>query len=167
MNESTNASIEHLRRWMPWAQRPVPLDDTRMFVRTSYANYLRHVDFNLCIFSNAAGKVLGGTGFHLRDGGLDAGCAEIGMWIRVDAAHRGLGTRVLRELLTWGFNDWPFERLAWRCDPENHASRRVATKCGMQFEGVQRSIICRPNGQRADLEVYAMLKSEWLSANGA
>ena len=37
-------------------------------------------------------RVLGGSGFHLREGPLADGAAEMGMWVRASEAGRGLGT---------------------------------------------------------------------------
>lgn len=60
-------------------------------------------------------RLPGGTGFHLREGPVADGCAEIGMFIRQVEAGAGLGTRVLLAMLDWGFSEWPWLRLAWRC----------------------------------------------------
>ncbi|HUM37468.1 MAG TPA: GNAT family protein, partial [Anaerolineae bacterium] len=111
--------------------------------------------------------LLGGSGFHLREGGLPQRAAEIGMWIRADAAGKGLGTAVLRALLTWGFTEWPWERLAWRCDGRNLASRRTAEKAGLTHEGVLRQHLLLADGSRRDTYLYAMLKADWLAQRSA
>ena len=72
---------------------------------------------------------------HLREGPLKTRTAEIGMWIRASEAGTGLGTAVLTELVRWGFTDWPWLRLSWKCNAENLASARVAQKCGFVYEG--------------------------------
>src|SRR5690606_26587299 len=97
------------------------------------------------VWEPGEGRLLGGCGYHLREGALWLGNAEIGMWIRGDAAHRGLGTRVLRELLRWGFTEWPWRRLSWRCSSANVASQRVAEKAGLRREGVLRAVGIDPD----------------------
>ena len=82
------------------------------------------------------------------------------MWIHADHARRGLGTQVLTALLAWGFTDWQWERLEWRCDEENHASRRVAEKVGMALEAQLRND-ATPTGQRRNTLIYAAHRSEW------
>jgi RimJ/RimL family protein N-acetyltransferase len=82
------------------------------------------------------------------------------MWIRADEAGRGLGTDVLRALLRWGFGEWPWKRLAWRCDARNVASIRVAEKAGMRREGVLRSHMLTPARERRDTVCYALLRDE-------
>jgi len=89
------------------------------------------------------------------------------MWIRADAAGKGLGTAVLRALLTWGFTEWPWERLAWRCDGRNLASRRTAEKAGLTHEGVLRQHLLLADGSRRDTYLYAMLKADWLAQRSA
>jgi RimJ/RimL family protein N-acetyltransferase len=71
----------------------------------------------------------------LRGRPLEHGTGEIGMWVRVDEAGRGLGTRLLRAMVDWADADWPFQKLTWLCDSRNLASARVAEKCGFQLEG--------------------------------
>ncbi|MGC9400593.1 MAG: GNAT family N-acetyltransferase [Anaerolineae bacterium] len=168
LSEAANASYEHLKTFMEWAKPHQTVEESESLVRKFRANYLIGEDFVLGIFTPDESRLLGGSGFHLREGhGLTNRSAEIGMWIRGDAAGQGLGTRVLRALLTWGFTRWPWERLAWRCDGRNHASRRVAEKAGMQREGVLRAHLRLDDGTRRDTYCYAILKETWLARQAA
>jgi len=108
--DAINASYDHLRPWMPWAKPNQSLEDCERFVRQFRARYLLAEDFVIGVFSADGGRLLGGTGFHLREGPISTGCAEVGMFIRHSEAGRGLGSRVLRALLQWGFTDWPWLR---------------------------------------------------------
>ena len=163
--EAVNASYEHLRAWMPWASPNQSLEDSERFVRRFRARYLLAEDFVIGIFSADGRRLLGGTGFHLREGPLSTGCAEIGMFIRQSEAGRGLGTRVLRALLDWGFADWPWLRLAWRCDLNNAASVRVAEKAGFRLEGVLRGQRAHVGEGRRDTACYGLTKVEWASSS--
>lgn len=161
LREATNASFDHLKATMPWALRDQTDEEATSLVRRFRARYLMAEDFVLGIFSPAGDELLGGTGFHLREGGLESGNAEVGMWIRAERAGRGLGTEVLRALIGWGFDEWPWERLAWKASADNQASRRVAEKAGMKPEGVLRSHLIAPDGSRRDTALYAALRAEW------
>ena len=57
--------------------------------------------------------------------------------------------------------EWGFERLVWKCDPENVASSRVAEKCGLTYEGTLRQDLRLDDGTRKDSRVYAILVDEW------
>ena len=116
------------------------------------------------IWSPDESRLLGGCGYHLREGPLELRNAEIGMWIRGDVAGHGLGTAALCALLRWGFSAWPWLRLSWRCSSANRASQRVAEKAGMQREGVLRSHAIDPDGSRRDTVCYAALREEWVDA---
>lgn len=157
------SSYEHLRPWMPWADANQTVEQSEANCRRFAANYLLNQDFVLGIW--IADDLAGGTGYHLRGGSLDTGNAEIGMWIRGSYAGQGLGTRVLRALLEWGFSEWGWERLSWHCDTRNIASARVAEKNGLTREGTLRSDAFDVAGQRRDTHVYAMLRDEWLRRN--
>jgi RimJ/RimL family protein N-acetyltransferase len=166
LSQAICSSYEHLRTFMPWASPDYSVEEAERFCRTSLARYLLAEDFTLGIFSPDGRRLLGGTGYHLREGGLSTHNAEIGMWIRADAAGRGLGTRVLVTLLRWGFDDWPWLRLSWRCDVRNVASARVATKAGMHREGLLRSDFPLEDGTRRDTLIFSAVRDEWLSQYG-
>jgi RimJ/RimL family protein N-acetyltransferase len=159
--EAVNASYEHLTRFMLWAKPHTEETEAEQTVRRFRGEYLLSTNFVLGVFSPDGKRLLGGSGFHLREGELDNRAAEIGMWIRAEAAHKGLGPRVLRAILTWGFSEWPWERLTWRCNEENIASRRTAEKAGMQLEGRFRAAVRLPDGTRETTLAFAALKDEW------
>ena len=166
ISEAVNNSYEHLRTYMYWAKPYQPNEESEHLCRIFRARYLLAEDFVLGVFSPSGDRLLGGTGYHLREGNLSTCNAEIGMWIRGDAAGQGLGTKVLIALLRWGFSEWPWLRLSWRCDVTNVASARTAEKAGMQREGLLRSDFPIGEGQRRDTYIYSALKAEWLSQRG-
>ena len=161
LSDALNNSYEHLTTFMPWAKPYQSVEESEALVRHFRGRYLLNEDFVLGIFSADERRLLGGSGFHLREGGFPHRSAELGMWIRADAAGKGLGTAVLLALLEWGFTAWPWERLAWRCDGTNLASRRTAEKAGLIPEGVLRQHSLQPDGAWRDTYLYAMLKAEW------
>jgi RimJ/RimL family protein N-acetyltransferase len=152
------ASYEHLAPWMPWAEPENTPDASEVLVRRFAGQYLTREDFVLSIWDGDT--LVGGTGFHPRWGGIESGIAEIGMWIAASRAGQGFGTRVLRALVGWGFSDdWGWNRLVWRCDPDNIASVRVAEKAGFQLEGTMRQgpDITRARGRTA---IYGLLPED-------
>lgn len=165
--EAANESYEHLRPWLRWAKPHHSVREAENLVRGFRARYLLGEDFVLGIFSPDEKRLLGGTGFHLREGPVSSGSAEIGMFIRAAEARKRLGTRVLREMLTWGFHEWPWSRLAWRCDQRNLGSARVAENTGMRLEGVLRGQKAHAGDERCDTACYGLTKEEWQGSNGA
>lgn len=160
---ATTSSYDHLRPWMPWATPQDSLEAAEARCRRFAANYLLNQDFVLGIW--VGDQLAGGTGFHLRGAPLALRSADIGMWIRGSNAGKGLGTRALRAMLRWGFEDWGWERLTWHCDTRNLASARVAQKNRMTLEGTLRSDALDVEGQRRDTYVFGALREEWLERN--
>ena len=133
LNRATVSSYEHLREFMEWARPDTSVEDSEGYVRQSRARWLLGEDWAVGVWRGD--RLVGGSGFMLRGRPLEQGTGEIGMWVRVDEAGRGLGTRVLRAMVDWADAEWPVHKLTWYCDSRNLASARVAEKCGFQLEG--------------------------------
>jgi RimJ/RimL family protein N-acetyltransferase len=161
LQDATFESYEHLKPWMPWANDRQTLQQTERIVRRIIGGYFSNDDYTLGIWDGDT--LVGGTGFHLRCGPIEWRCAEIGMWIRSSYAAQGWGTRALTEMLKWGFNEWGWQRLVWKCDTRNEGSIRVAEKCGLTREATFRSDALDVDGKRRDTHLYAILKSEWMT----
>lgn len=158
MQDATNSSYEHLKTFMPWACDDQTSEEAEQLVRQFRGRWLLSQEFVVALFSRDESQLLGGGGFHLREGSLATKSAEIGMWIRASSAGHGVGTSFLTALIEWGFTAWPWERLSWRCDSRNLASIRIAEKAGMQAEGVLRSHKFAPSGERRDTSCFAILR---------
>jgi len=158
MSEAVCASYDHLSPWMPWATPDQSVELSERLARQFRGRWLLNTDFVLGVWDPAETRLVGGTGFHLRHGGIEVGTAEIGMWIRGDVAHRGLGTAVLAALIEWGFTEWPWQKLVWRCDADNLASVRCAEKAGMKLEGRLRSHELAVDGSRRDTLVFGAVR---------
>jgi RimJ/RimL family protein N-acetyltransferase len=161
LSEAVNSSYEHLKTFMPWAVPNQAVEVSEKLVRDFSGRWLCGTDFVIGIWTPDNKRLLGGCGYHLREGPIELRNAEIGMWIRADSAKKGLGRAVLKQLLLWGFSDWPWLRLSWRCSGANLASQRVAEAAGMKREGVLRSNAVDPDGTRRDTVCYAALRAEW------
>lgn len=91
---------------------------------------------------------------------------EIG-WTMADIAMRGQGlmTEAASLLVDYLFENWPVNRLSCGMSVHNHASRRVAEKCGFQHEGIQRGVVF-VNGEYVDCHSLSLLRSDWLAMKG-
>ncbi|NTV64193.1 MAG: GNAT family N-acetyltransferase [Oscillochloris sp.] len=153
------ASYEHLRPWMLWAKQEQSLEESEAICRRFVGRYYLGEEFTLGVWQGD--ELVGGTGYHLRLGGFESGNAETGMWIAAAHAGQGLGTRVLKALLAWGFSEWPWQRIIWRCDTRNLASARVAQKGGLRHEGTALSDAIDADGKRRNTHFFAILREEW------
>ena len=161
LTAATNASYEHLKQFMEWATDARTEAETRVFIARSRTRWNDGEDFTIGCFSPDGSELLGGCGFHLREGTLDTGRAEMGMWVAAAHAGKGVGSAMLAAMLAWGFTEWPWRRLTWRCDVRNKASARVAEKNGMRLEAREVEYRHGVDGTLTDDLSYAILKREW------
>jgi RimJ/RimL family protein N-acetyltransferase len=89
----------------------------------------------------------------------DAGQGEIGYLVAPLARGRGIGTRALRLLTGWGFDELGLERIELRIDVTNTGSARMAERAGYTREGVLRSLAFK-EGMRSDVGVWSRLAGD-------
>ena len=162
LHEALDGSYEHLAPFMPWAKPETTVAEAEVRSRINRGEWLTARDFTLAIVATDGSKLLGSSGFHLRQGPLHTRCAEIGMWIRAGAAGQGLGSAVLGALLAWGFDAWGWQRLAWTTDARNRASIRTAEKAGMSREGTLLRLPHGPHHEIRDQVCFAAHRDHWV-----
>ncbi|MGW0189983.1 GNAT family N-acetyltransferase [Streptomyces sp. NPDC003362] len=87
------------------------------------------------------------------------GTAELGFWAA--DRHRGNGyiTEATVAVSHWAFTRIPVDRLEWRAEVGNSASRAVARRAGFTLEGTLRAAL-NNNGVRRDCWVGSLLPSD-------
>jgi RimJ/RimL family protein N-acetyltransferase len=87
------------------------------------------------------------------------GVGEIGFWTAKE--HRGHGyiTEASLAASRWAFTQVAIDRVEWRAEVGNHASRTVAERAGFTIEGTLRSAI-NNKGVRRDCWVGSLLPSD-------
>ncbi len=87
---------------------------------------------------------------------------EIGWSIHDPALRgRGYGTAAARALVDYLFENFEsVHRICCNTDPANTASRRIAEKAGLQYEGLLRGVIF-VRGAYIDGAVYGILRPDW------
>ncbi len=159
LKEAIDASLDHLRPWMPWAENePEDLPAKVARLRRFRAEFDLGQNFIYGIFDREERRVLGGTGLHLRVG---PGALEIGYWIRADEIDQGLATEVAAALTRVAFEVEQVNRVEIRCDPANVRSAAVPRKLGFVHEATLRGNSPRADGTYRDTMVWALLKSEY------
>lgn len=83
------------------------------------------------------------------------GCFQAGYWLVPAARGKGLATRALRELSSWG-RLRGLHRMELVIGKHNRASRAVAERAGAQLEGILRKRLL-VNGQRINAALYALV----------
>ncbi len=163
LKEAVDASLEHLRPWMPWAaHHPAPLQASVELLRRFRGSFDLGQDYVYGIFErtpSVAGspRVVGGTGLHPRGG---EGSREIGYWIRADEVNRGYATEVAAALTRVGFEIEKLRRIGIHCVIENVRSAAVPAKLGYVHEATLRRRI-RHDDMFHDEMVWTMLAEDY------
>ncbi|KAK0748100.1 acyl-CoA N-acyltransferase [Apiosordaria backusii] len=147
---------------------PYTLQDAHNWVRhatTSFSDPLtkptlsnQPLHLNYAILLN--GELIGDIGLKpLFD--IESETFEIGYWIAESAWGRGIMTAVVREFITWVWEQFPtVRRLEAQLFDFNEQSKRVLVKNGFVREGVRREAVVKA-GKVWDMEVWGLLRREW------
>lgn len=87
---------------------------------------------------------------------------EIGWtWIGKSFQATGLNRACKALLLSFAFDELEFERVEFKTDARNSASRNAIEKIGGVYEGALRSHTLMLDGFRRDTVYYSILRNEW------
>ncbi|MEU6402050.1 GNAT family protein [Streptomyces sp. NPDC046985] len=101
------------------------------------------------------GELAGMLGLTMRS----LGSAEIGYWGAREHRGNGYVSEAARAVARWAFTEVAVDRLEWRAEVGNAASRAVAERAGFTVEGVLRSGL-NNKGVRRDCWVGSLLPSD-------
>jgi len=136
LKEAVDSSVEHLRRWLPWAaNEPEPLERKLERIRRWRGDFDLGLDFIYGVFDPAEARVLGGTGLHNRVG-PDA--REIGYWVRADSIGKGMATEFSAALTRVAFEVDKVTRVEIHVVVGNRRSAAVPRKLGYVHESTMR-----------------------------
>jgi RimJ/RimL family protein N-acetyltransferase len=131
---AVNASLDHLRPWMPWAQAPANAESIGGFLLGAEADWVAHRAFQYIIAASSGSPFLGCCGLHAR---LGPGVLEIGYWVHTDHVGRGVATAAAGALTSTALSLAEVERVEIHCDAANARSAAVARKLGYRLDRIQ------------------------------
>ncbi|MGH9096193.1 MAG: GNAT family N-acetyltransferase [Acidimicrobiales bacterium] len=131
---AVNASLSHLRPWMPWAQEPATSESIGTFLGNATTEWEGFLEFQYLIRQRLAGPVIGCCGLHTRVG---VGALEIGYWVHVDHIGRGVATAAAGGLTDAALRLRGVERAEIRCDAANARSAAIPPKLGYRLDRIE------------------------------
>lgn len=167
LGEALDASLDHLRAWMPWAHHePTPTEEKVERLRRFRGQFDLGQNFVYGIFDLDESRVLGGTGLHPRSGD---GNLEIGYWIRAEATGRGYATEASAALTRVAVEVCGVERVEIHVDPANEASAAIPRRLGYVQEATLRRRLdsVEALGPKRDVVVFTMLAEELAESSAA
>ena len=149
-----DASLDHLRRWMPWARRePSPRAVLELRLSQFARAFDDGTDWTFGIFSPDEREVLGGTGLHRS---RDDDVLELGCWLRSDMEGRGLATEVVIALCHEAFFRRDVSTVELRTDPHNTRSVRLAERLGFVRFALRYGDSTAPDGSPRDTLAFRL-----------
>jgi RimJ/RimL family protein N-acetyltransferase len=165
LKEAIDASLEHLRPWMLWAEHePQSLQDKIESLRRARAQFDLGNDFIYAIFNKTESQVLGGSGLHTRAGPM---AREIGYWVHRDFINQGIATETASALTKVAFEIDGVHRVEIHCDPLNVRSAAVPQKLGYQLEARLSERIQKPDGTWRDTLVWTIFARDYPNSPSA
>jgi RimJ/RimL family protein N-acetyltransferase len=165
LKAAIDASLDHLRPWMPWSERhPQEVETIVALLRSWRARFDLDEDYVYGIWNPAEDQVLGGTGLHTRAG---THALEIGYWIHADHINRGLATETAAALTRVAFEVNQVQRVEIHHALENLASAAVPRKLGFVREATLRQRTAGPDGEPRDAVIWTLLASEYPASPAA
>jgi len=156
LKAAIDANLDHLRPWMPWAQHePSSPETIAARIGRFEQDFAAGLDATYGIFARDDGRVLGGTGLHLR---IPAG-VEIGYWLDHRELGRGFATEASKALTAEAFRHPEVSRVQIRCDPRNLRSAAVPRRLGYRLVETMVGQAYAPDGSSRDTMVWEMMRS--------
>jgi [ribosomal protein S5]-alanine N-acetyltransferase len=138
---------------------PYPDGGAEAWIETHAPGYASGEMVLFAIVDRQGGQLLGAIGLTLA---LLHARGELGYWIGVPFWNRGYATEAAAAVLRFGFEGLKLARIFAHHFSRNSASGRVMQKLAMSHEGRLRQHV-RKWDRFEDLEVYGLLRAEWLA----
>lgn len=84
-------------------------------------------------------------------------------WIGREFQSTGLNTQMKKLMLDYAFNILNFEKVEFRIDERNIASRKAVEKLGCTLEGILRKDVYLLDGFKRNTCCYGLLREEWIN----
>lgn len=155
--DAVRASADEVARWLPWCHPAYSRQESEAWIAARADAWAAGEAYSFAVIDADDGEFLGGCGLnHIN---RVHAYANLGYWIRTDAAGRGAATAAALLVARFGFEQVGLQRIEIGMSLDNHASRRVAEKTGAVREGVLRHGI-RLNDEPQDALLFSLLPSD-------
>ncbi|MDQ0991247.1 GNAT family N-acetyltransferase [Streptomyces sp. V3I7] len=156
--EAVHAAAQdpELARWIPQFPSPYLREHARGFTEQAVPDGWAHDSmFTFGLFLPEGEDLVGMLGITMRA----LGVAEIGFWAAKEHRGHGYVAEATGAAARWAFARLSIDRMEWRAEVGNRASRAVAERTGFTIEGTLRSAI-NNKGVRRDCWVGSLLPSD-------
>lgn len=153
-------SLDTLRPWLTWPDENFDAAAALRWFGVTHQLRLSGSAEEFGLFADD-GRILGGAG--LRFPKQPDILPSIGYWVRSSEQGKGVATAAVRELLTLAFRQPGIDKVEIHAAEENHASRRVASKCGGELIAILYGLIVLGSGP-VNTAIYHLSRQGLISA---
>ena len=146
-------SLDILRPWMRWANRPQTLKGTRDFLRRSCRDWGSGTELGLPMILKGSRTFVGWMGLFQIDWSVPK--FEIGYWVRKRFEGQGYVTEAVNAVTTYCAEELGARRVELHIDDRNERSIRVAERCRYDFEGTLRQYVRAEDGSLENTRFYS------------
>ena len=151
---------DHLRTWLPFVDMTRNVENTRAFIHSLQENDCPKKDIVLRI--DYKGEFAGLIGLKEIDRLNNK--TEIGYWLIEKLQGQGIIIRSAKALIRYCFEELKMNRIQVKIAVGNDKSQQIPFRLKFQFEGTERAGELL-HGKYLDLQLYSLLKKEWLKLN--
>ncbi len=162
MFEAVGESREHVRPWLPFADKHQTVEETRDLLVHWIAKWLLREDFLVGVWGSTTGRYVGSSGLHPRK--WEIGYFEIGYWLRATATGNGYMTEAVKLLTDYAFTHLAARRVEIRCDERNERSAAIPRRLGFVQEGRIRNNALNTKGELHTTLVFSLTPEDRVAA---
>ncbi|MEJ8757306.1 GNAT family protein [Pontibacter sp. H259] len=150
-----NSQRAYLREWLPFVDLTHEQNDTTLYLQSIASSTTDKVF--VILVEEAVSGLIGFKSIEYFNRKL-----EIGYWLSEHQQHKGVMRRSCARLVQHAFEEMMMNRVQLKVAIGNHKSSNIPKKLGFTLEGIEREGELL-NNRFQDLEVYSLLKKEWLA----
>lgn len=149
----------YLGRWLPFVASTNEFKDTEHFVSQAIqiATQIPQYVFTIRYQDKFAG-LIGMTATDVQNQKT-----ELGYWLSETFQKKGIMTKSITELCRWIFTELPINRIQIKCAVNNYFSQKIPIQLNFHLEGVERDGELLREEVFTDLNIYSLLKKDWIN----
>jgi len=137
-------------------------DNLKNYIQKAMEERAARKSYAFIVFDKRTNQYAGSTRFY--DIQIENASLQLGFtWYGKEFQGTGLNKNCKYLLLEFAFEKLNMERVEFRADNDNLRSINAMKSIGCVVEGILRSNMYKPNGDRRDSIVLSILKNEWSS----
>jgi N-acetyltransferase len=155
-------ALQEPETWHYSMTSPAGEEGMKRYIDAAVQQRAQHLEYPFIVLDQATNEYAGCTRFY--DIQLFHRTVEIGYtWYGKRFRRTGLNRHCKWLMLSYAFESWQMERVAFKADARNEKSIRAMKDIGCTVEGILRSHTLIDGGGRRDSIILSILRQEWFS----